>query len=213
MTLPGQDRVELFDRWAERYDSSVASDSFPLAGYDEVLDAIVRLAEVESGHRVLDVGIGTANLAVRIAASGCTLWGVDFSDQMLKWARTKLPTAHLVKADLRNGLPESLPDRFDRIVSAYVFHEFADGVKLRLIEDLAGHLASEGRILIGDVAFPNAGARDECRETWNTAWDNDEHYWVEESIRADLEAAGFTVAYEQVSFCGGVFSFCRAEES
>ena len=206
MTPSERDRVDLFDAWAERYDRSIASDSFPLTGYDEVLDAIVRLAEIESVHRVLDVGIGTANLAERIAASGCALWGVDFSEEMLSRARAKLPTAHLVKADLLDGWPEGLPGRFDRIVSAYVFHEFPDHAKLSLIGDLGGHLAPEGRILIGDVAFLNVKARDECHRTWNAAWDEDEHYWAAESIRTALEAAGFAAAYEQVSFCGGVFS-------
>ncbi len=62
MTPSERYRVDVFDAWAERYDRSIASDSFPLTGYDEVLDAIVRLAEIESVHRVLDVGIGTANL-------------------------------------------------------------------------------------------------------------------------------------------------------
>jgi len=206
VTASERDRVNLFDAWAERYDRSIARDSFPLTGYDEVLDAIVRLAEIEPDHLVLDVGIGTANLAKRITVSGCELWGVDFSEEMLRRARAKLPSTHLVKADLLNGWPEGLPDQFDRIVSAYVFHEFADSVKLRLIEDLAAHLASEGRILIGDVAFPNVKARDECHRTWRAAWDEHEHYWTAESMRVPLEDAGFAVAYEQVSFCGGVFS-------
>jgi len=128
VTASERDRVNLFDAWAERYDRSIARDSFPLTGYDEVLDAIVRLAEIEPDHLVLDVGIGTANLAKRITVSGCELWGVDFSEEMLRRARAKLPSTHLVKADLLNGWPEGLPDQFDRIVSAYVFHEFADSV-------------------------------------------------------------------------------------
>ena len=213
MTPSERDRVELFDRWAETYDRSVTRDSFPLAGYDEVLDAIVRQAMIEPVHRVLDVGVGTANLAVRIAASRCELWGVDFSDEMLKRACTKLPTTHFVKVDLLDGWPEGLPDRFDRIVSAYVFHEFSDSVKLRLIEDLAEHLADDGRIVIGDVAFPDVKARDECHRTWRAAWDEDEHYWAAESMKSALAKRGFAVAYEQVSFCGGVFSLRRAAVS
>jgi cyclopropane fatty-acyl-phospholipid synthase-like methyltransferase len=210
MKASREDRVDLFDRWAKTYDRSVGADSFPLAGYDDILDTIARLAEIEPDHRFLDVGIGAGALAERIAASGCELWGVDFSEEMLKRARAKLPTAHLVRADLLDGWPEGLPDRFDRVVSAYVFHEFADDAKLRLIEDLAGRVALDGRIVIGDVAFPDARAMDECRRAWRTAWDEAEHYWTAESMQRVLEDAGFTVKYEQVSFCGGVFSLQRA---
>lgn len=201
-----EDRVGLFNRWAETYDGSIADNSFPLTGYDDVLDAIVRLSEVEPGHRVLDLGVGTANLAKRIAASGCALWGVDFSAEMLKRARPKLPTARLIEADLRDGWADGLPDRVDRIVSAYVFHEFPDAVKLRLLRDLADRLAPGGRILIGDVAFPDEKSRDDCHEVWRAAWDEDEHYWTADSMRGPLEDAGFAVAYEQVSFCGGVLA-------
>jgi len=206
-TIPlNGERIRLFDRWAASYDESVTGASFPLAGYDGVLDAIVRLSRVEPAHRVADLGVGTANLARRIAASGCTLWGIDFSEEMLERARAKLPTAHLVKADLRDGWAEDLPDRVDRIVSAYVFHEFDDSVKLRLLRDLAGHLASKGRIVIGDVAFPDEKSRYDCHEAWRVAWDEEEHYWAMDSIRVPLEDAGFAVAYEQVSFCGGVLT-------
>jgi putative AdoMet-dependent methyltransferase len=210
MTPPERDRVDLFDRWAEMYDRSVVSNAFPLAGYDEVLDAIVRQARIEPVHRVLDVGVGTANLAKRIAEKGCGIWGVDFSDEMLKRACTKLPTARLVKADLLDGWPEGLPDRLDRIVSAYVFHEFLDHVKVTLIAHSVDHLATDGRIVIGDVAFPNAEARDECHRTCRAAWDEDEHYWVAEAMKSALAKRGLAVEYEQVSFCSGVFSLHRA---
>jgi len=213
MKTSREDRVDLFDRWAETYDRSVGADSFPLAGYDDILDTIVRLAEIEPDHCSLDVGIGTGALAERIAASGCALWGIDFSEEMLKRARAKLPAARLLRANLLESWPEGLPNRFDRVVSAYVFHEFADGVKVRLIEDLAGRVALDGRIVIGDVAFPDARALDECRRAWRTAWDEAEHYWTAESMQRVLEDAGFAVKYEQVSFCGGVFSLQRVAVS
>lgn len=206
MTRAGEDRAGLFDRWAASYDESVTGASFPLAGYDGVLDAIVRLSRVEPGHRVADLGVGTANLARRIAASGCTLWGVDFSEEMLERARAKLPTAHLVKADLRDGWADGLPDRVDRIVSAYVFHEFPDAMKLRLLRELADHLAPNGRIVIGDVAFPDEKSRDNCHEAWRAAWDEAEHYWAVDPMRVPMEDADFAVAYEQVSFCSGVLA-------
>lgn len=44
----GQERREFFDRWAERYDEAVRkSTGFPFDGYDDVLEAVVRKADVQ----------------------------------------------------------------------------------------------------------------------------------------------------------------------
>jgi ubiquinone/menaquinone biosynthesis C-methylase UbiE len=59
------DRTPLFDGWAENYDATIAPTRFPFGGYDQVLDKVVRLAEVAPRMQVLDLGIGTGNLAVR----------------------------------------------------------------------------------------------------------------------------------------------------
>jgi len=39
-------------------------------------------------------------------------------------ATQKLPKAHFCLHDLRSEWPAELPGRFERIVSAYVFHHF-----------------------------------------------------------------------------------------
>ena len=68
------DRSQLFDDWAGHYERSVRSTSgFPFDGYEQVLDEIVRLAAVQSHMRVLDLGIGTGNLAKRFVSLGCTV--------------------------------------------------------------------------------------------------------------------------------------------
>ena len=212
--MPSTGHREHFDNWSRTYDRSVeASESYPFAGYEQVLERIVRLCEPRPGQRLLDVGIGTGNLAVRLAAFDVELSGIDFSSEMLEQCRAKLPDARLVQADLLQGLPHGLSDRFDRIVSGYVLHEFEDAIKLRLIEDLADHLADGGYILIGDIAFATKAELEECRRTWQSKWDETEHYWVAESIEPDLEKRGFAVEYEQVSFCGGVFSLHRVAVS
>lgn len=137
MVSSSRDRMELFDGWAERYDESVRQDdTFPFAGYESVLDTIVRKAAVRPGMRVLDVGIGTGKFP---HAEGM-VWGVDFSAGMLEQCRERLPHATLVQADLTKPLPAALRLGFDRIVSAYVLHEFASDGKMKLLQ---------GRILLG----------------------------------------------------------------
>jgi ubiquinone/menaquinone biosynthesis C-methylase UbiE len=120
------DRAPLFDNWARTYDASIASSSgsFPFDGYEQILDEVVRLAEVESRMQILDLGIGTGNLAARFVRQGCAVWGVDFSAGMLAEARARLPEVRLVQADLLGEWPPELHQPFDRVVCAYVFPEF-----------------------------------------------------------------------------------------
>ncbi|WP_457629662.1 class I SAM-dependent methyltransferase [Oceanithermus sp.] len=91
-------RDGLFDTWAENYDDDIASNggAFPFDGYRDVLDEVLTLADVEPGMRVLDLGIGTGNLAARFVRQGCNVWGIDF------FIRNDSP-----------GTSETAPDSFD----------------------------------------------------------------------------------------------------
>ncbi|HED04362.1 MAG TPA: class I SAM-dependent methyltransferase [Candidatus Fraserbacteria bacterium] len=138
--------------------------SFPFDGYEQVLDEITRAAGARCGMKILDLGVGTGNLAARFAALGCDIWGIDFSAEMLVKAIEKLPQAVLVQADLLSDWPTELDHRFDRIVVAYVLHEFDLSTKVKLLQGLTErHLAAQGRIVVGDIAFPTSGARDQAR--------------------------------------------------
>ena len=90
-------RKELFDRWSVHYDKSVKGDAFPFTGYREVLNAILRVADLETGQRILDLGVGTGNLSRCLIKITDQVWGADFSDEMLKRARAVLPQSHLIQ--------------------------------------------------------------------------------------------------------------------
>lgn len=201
------DRLHLFRRWAEGYDSSVEQNTaFPFVGYADVLSEIVWLTEARPGMTILDLGTGTGNLAARFIERGCAVWGLDFSAEMLAKARVKAPRATLIQADLLGEWPAELHRRFDRVVSAYVFHEFDQAGKGRLVHDLTSeYLAAHGRIVIGDVAFAGASARDAAHRRWSDGWDESEHYWAADEAVAAVEKLGLRAEYEQVSDVGGVF--------
>jgi putative AdoMet-dependent methyltransferase len=204
-----QDRVQLFDNWAARYDALLQDGGrFPLTGYEQVLDEVVRAAGARAGMKVLDLGVGTGNLSARFAAQGCDLWGIDFSREMLAKARDKLPQATLAQADLLGDWPPEVDQRFDRIVSAYVLHEFDLSAKLDLLQRLAKrHLEAEARIVVGDVSFATREIRDQAHTKWDGQWDEDEYYWAADEAAAACEGAGLQVSYKQISSCGGVFVF------
>ena len=194
-----------FDEWAERYDRSVSIDQYPFLGYREVLACIVELAEPRPGLTVLDLGTGTGNLALLFQQHGCELWCTDFSKLMLEIARRKLPGAHFFHHDLRSPLPPGLGGRFERIVSAYVFHHFPLDEKIRILRTLADlHMAPGGRMVIGDIAFQDQAALEQFKTGAGEEWE-DEFYWLADETISALMNIGIGVEYRQVSRCAGVF--------
>ena len=195
-----------FDPWAKTYDDDVREQNvFPFDGYARVLETVVQWAEPHSGMSVLDIGTGTGNLALMFAERGCDLWCTDFSEAMLEKAREKLPQAHFVLADLRADWSPELDRRFDRIVSAYVFHHLELDAKVRVCKELVtNRLTPNGALIIGDLSFPNKAAMDEFAESVGDLWEEEFFWLADESIRA-LEAAGLTVSYQQISACAGVY--------
>ncbi len=205
-----KERVHLFDAWAKKYDAegSPTQNRFPFEGYEKVLDEAVRLGQTAPGMQVLDLGIGTGNLASRFLQKGCSVWGVDFSQEMILKARNKLPETVLVQADLLSGWPAELERVFDRVVSAYVFHEFDLETKIGLLRKIVlNHISASGRIVIADIAFPSKNARTRASRKWAESWDKNEYYWAADETIAACDRAGLDVGYKQVSSCGGVFVF------
>lgn len=194
-----------FDDWAAQYDQDVTDDGFPFTGYARVLDEVVRQAQAAPGMRVLDLGTGTGNLAARFAALGCELWCTDYSPKMLELARAKLPAARFFEHDLRQPFPPELAQRFDCIVSAYVFHHLELPGKVALAARLiAEHLLPGGRLVIADVSFPDALALSAARQAAGKGWD-EEPYWIAAEALPALRAAGIPAAYTQISNCAGIY--------
>ncbi len=205
-----KDRLELFDAWAADYNAGVTSEEgFPFAGYEAVLRRVVQRASPQSAlseppMHVLDLGTGTGNLAAHFAALGAEVWGLDFSLQMLAKARENVPNATFLQADLLGDWP-TLP-QFDRIVSSYVLHEFDIDAKLSILTRCAQHLKRDGRVVVADIAFPDEEIFKAAHARWRDVWDDAEYYWVADEALAACEA-GFLGRFEQVSSCGGVFTF------
>lgn len=202
-------RVDLFDAWATTYDQRIETGTAPVSfeGYEQVLAEVVARAQVTAGMRVLDLGIGTGNLAALFLDGGCVVWGVDFSAQMLARAQEKLPRLHVVQADLlADDWFGVLNQRFDRIVSSYVLHDLDLSQKMRLLARLAeGHLTTNGWMVIADVAYPDRAARTQAQAHWGRLWGEGEHYWAADETIAACQAIALHCTYRQVSTCAGVF--------
>lgn len=117
---------------------------------------------------VLELGVGTGRVAVRLARRGFAVTGIDRSEAMLTVARGKARAAGvaltLVRADLRSY---RLPRRFGLILcAADGFLHLADtGAQIDALRCAAAHLAPNGRIVLdlpslgGDWGDWRAGLR------------------------------------------------------
>ena len=142
-----------FDLWADGYDEDVDitddDNSYPFAGYKEILGKIYQRIMEKPSAIVLDLGFGTGKLAAKLYENGCTIYGQDFSDKMIALAQEKMQTAHLYKGDLTEGLVEPLKQyKYDFIVATYSLHHLSDEQKITLLKELRKHLKEDGVILI-----------------------------------------------------------------
>jgi len=170
-----------FDEMAERYDEMTASSSTYYARYDDVLDAVVEVAMVSPGKRVLDLGVGTGNLAIRCLDLGAEVVGLDPSEAMLAKAREKVGRNRAVElARVEEPFPR-IPypgSSFDAVVSTYAFHHVPHASKPGSVREMVRVIRPGGIWVMGDLMFEDEEAeRSALRE----------YEWLEEEYFARIE--------------------------
>lgn len=136
-----------FDLWADGYDKSVGlseeAQSYPFAGYKNLLNEIYNRVLSRAEKEVLDIGFGTGTLTCRLYEQGCRIYGQDFSEKMIALAQQKMPEAKLYQGDFSKGLTAELrKQRYDAIIATYSLHHLTDAEKVRFFERSAS--AAEG---------------------------------------------------------------------
>ena len=199
-----------FDLWADGYDKAVGisdeENTYPFAGYKDVLGNIFQTIMQKKNAAVRDIGFGTGTLTAKLYEHGCSIYGQDFSPKMIELASGKMPGAHLYQGDFTQGLADPLLDQdYDYIVATYSLHHMTDEQKVVFLHTLLKHLNEDGRVLIGDVAFETRKELDQCRLEAKDDWDNEEIYFVIDELRRSFPGLSFT----QVSYCAGIISLPR----
>lgn len=199
-----------FDLWADGYDLAVGlsdeENTYPFAGYKEILGSIFQTIMEKPGAVVLDVGFGTGTLTTKLFENGCTVYGQDFSKRMIELASEKMPGAHLYQGDFSQGLVEALQSRsYDFIVATYSLHHLTDDQKVRFLQSLLKRLNEDGKILIGDVAFRTRTDLEQCQREVGEEWDDEEIYFVIDEMRQSFP----NLIYQPVSYCAGILTLSR----
>ena len=163
--------LDLFEGLPARYDRVGALMSF---GQDpRWRRALVAAVDPQPGERVLDVATGTGMVAFAHARRGCTVVGIDQSEQMLAAARAKLRRADFGLAARLTFVPgeaERLPfDRasFDALTFTYLLRYVDD--RAATLTELARVVKPGGRIGMLEFAVPRSRA---ARALWrlHTRW-------------------------------------------
>jgi|GEM_PF-43344 len=145
---------EFFDQMAEEYNSTIHR-CFPR--YNEMLDSVLRYLPVDlAPRRILDLGTGTGNLAIRVCKQypDAQLHCVDLSPESLDVCRRQLksvaPTTsvHYQCADITKLAFDE--DEFDLIVSSIAIHHLASEDKRRLFADCRKWLRPGGVLCFAD---------------------------------------------------------------
>jgi len=190
---------------AAGHDAEVQDESHPLrAGYGRTLAAVA--ARAEGAAAILELGSGTGNLTVALPAT-VAITCVDVSPRMVEFAGPKLRFRQNVRFVVDDMLhyvcSNSIP--VDAVVSTYALHHLTDREKLQLAVCLKGSLGPGGRLIVGDLAFETARARDHLLEKYAGKYGSlasdirNEFFWDLEVTGRDFGAAGYKVEQERVS--------------
>jgi SAM-dependent methyltransferase len=146
-------------RWLTRFYDPVVRVTTREATFKGTL---LQQADIQGGHRVLDLGCGTGTLAMMVkqANRSAEVFGLDADPEALQHARTKLAKSG-IEVRLDQGLASVLPytaESFDRILSSLFFHHLSSEVKLQAMREVLRVLRPGGEFHIADWGKPTNSA-------------------------------------------------------
>jgi tRNA (cmo5U34)-methyltransferase len=190
--------MSLVGEWEWNPETYLAEMAAEIPGYEELQEAVAAATAGSDAARVLELGTGTGETALRVkAGQPAADWvGIDASEAMLRRAQERLPDADLRLQRLEDELPSG---PFDLVVSALAVHHLDGAGKRDLFARVAGVLKSGGSFVLGDVVVPADGQTGPIEIDWvmdlpdsvedQLAWLRDAGFEVEAtSVRVDLAA-------------------------
>ncbi len=123
-------------------------DSKPLRDYMDKWDgqAFIGSMELDKNKSVLEMGVGTGRLAVRVAPLCGEFYGVDISSKTIERAKENLDEFENVRLTCADFLSYEFDCTFDVVYSSLTFMHIED--KQRAVNKIAGLLNDAGRFVL-----------------------------------------------------------------
>ena len=132
---------------------AVVYDSLAGRVTSELADPLLRAVRARAGMRLLDVATGPGYVAAEAAERGVDVVGLDFSDTMLAFARSRTPNVEFVHGDA-TALPFEHA-AFDAVVAAFVLLHL--GAPEKAVAEAARVLRPGGRAAFSVWDVPSRG--------------------------------------------------------
>ncbi|GLW72786.1 cyclopropane-fatty-acyl-phospholipid synthase [Kitasatospora phosalacinea] len=146
------------------YSSAVFSDPSPATRWSDLvpaqhrkIDRLLDLARVGPGTRLLEIGTGWGELALRAAARGAEVVSVTLSAEQLALARRRIADAgQSARVDVRLCDYRDVRGEFDAIVSVEMIEAVGRPFWPAYFTALDGLLAPGGRVALQAITMPHA---------------------------------------------------------
>jgi SAM-dependent methyltransferase len=120
---------------------------------------LVEQAQIQPGHRVLDLGCGTGTLTILVKQRHpeTEVVGLDVDARVLEIARKKAAKAG-VDITWHQGMAHCLPypgNSFDRVLSSLVFHHLNAETKQQALQEVFRILRPGGELHVADFGKPH----------------------------------------------------------
>ena len=126
----------------------------PIGGRNALREQTLDFIDIRPGERVLELGAGTGGITAKLVARGAVVTAVDWSEPMLRVARSRASSARFVRSEITSYVPDRT---YDLVLLAFVLHECAADARARALEVARSALSDGGRLAVVDHAEPEEG--------------------------------------------------------
>lgn len=156
----------IFDGVSDTY--HVARPRYP----EQLVDDLIKGANLSTGSRILEIGVGTGKLTESLAKRGLKITGIELGNNLAAIARNNFSNfrrVEIIVGDFDNYA--FTPDSFDAVIAATSFHWLDPATRANRIAEI---LKVDGVAAIVDTRHVDAGidgfpiASQKCYREWNS---------------------------------------------